>query len=77
METSGIRLQANKSATSRVRIRIRRVLGTLVKPPLGKKCGASFFCKMCSNRKKAMVIVIRPALMPIHKERCTILAPPP
>jgi hypothetical protein len=37
MEMSGIRLQANKSATKRVRILMRKVLGMVVRPPCGKK----------------------------------------
>ena len=57
------------SAMRRVRIRIRRVRGILVSPPFGKKCGASFFCKICSSVKNATVIVIRPVLILRYSER--------
>ncbi len=73
MENRGIRLQANKRAVSRVRIRIRKVLGILCKPPSGKKWGANRFCNTCSSRKKATVTVMMPVLILSTKDRWMVI----
>ena len=49
-------------------MRMRSVLGMVCNPPFGKKWGASFFCKICSSRKNAMVMVIIPVLNPWYNE---------
>ena len=76
-DAAGMRLHAKSSASRRVRILIRIVLGMAERPPPGKKYIASRFCSKCSSRKNAMVTVIRPILRLLYIVSRTICVPDP